>query len=96
MPSRFDYVKYDVDAVLMQDSFKSKVAEIEKNIGALGINSIMRAKADQVDAINSLSRSKAMALTKLEEFYMWVGKAVRDDQIVRNGSAPLQEERKNG
>lgn len=41
-------------------------------------------------------RAKAIAITKLEEVYMWMGKAIRDDQIARNGSAPLQEERKNG
>ncbi len=41
-------------------------------------------------------RSQAVALTKLEECYMWVGKALRDEQIARNGSTPLQEERKNG
>lgn len=40
-------------------------------------------------------RGKALALTKLEEAYMWAGKAIRDDQIVRNGSAPLQEHRNN-
>jgi hypothetical protein len=33
-------------------------------------------------------RAKSLANTKLEEFYMWVGKAIRDDQIARNGSAP--------
>lgn len=43
-----------------------------------------------------LGRAKALALTKLEESYMWVGKALRDDQVVRNGTAPLMEERKNG
>lgn len=37
-----------------------------------------------------------MAITKLEEFYMWVGKAIRDEQLLRNGSAELQEERKDG
>ena len=41
-------------------------------------------------------RSKALALTKLEECYMWIGKAVRDDQIVRSGPAALQEDRKDG
>lgn len=40
-------------------------------------------------------RAKALALTKLEEVYMWIGKALRDDQIQRNGTAPLQEERKD-
>jgi len=41
-------------------------------------------------------RAKALAITKLEEVYMWIGKAIRDDQIKRNGSAELQEERKDG
>lgn len=49
------------------------------------------------EAINNLpdSRAKSLALTKLEEVYMWIGKAIRDDQIARNGSAPLQEQRNN-
>ncbi|MFN3453459.1 MAG: hypothetical protein ACK41T_00765 [Pseudobdellovibrio sp.] len=47
--------------------------------------------------INGLKspRARASALTKLEECYMWIGKAIRDDQIERNGSAELQEERTN-
>lgn len=37
-------------------------------------------------AINTLAdgRSKSLALTSLEEAYMWVGKAIRDEQIARN------------
>lgn len=41
-------------------------------------------------------RAKALCVTKLEESYMWAGKSLRDGQVKRNGSAPLQEERKNG
>lgn len=41
-------------------------------------------------------RAKSLALTALEESYMWIGKAIRDEQIARNGSAPLQEGRSNG
>jgi len=41
-------------------------------------------------------RAKSLVLTKLEEAYMWIGKAIRDDQVARNGSAQLQEERKDG
>ena len=41
-------------------------------------------------------RAKSLILTKLEEAYMWIGKAIRDDQIARNGSAGEQPERKNG
>lgn len=47
-----------------------------------------------IETLNS-PRAKYLALAKLEETYMWIGKAIRDDQIVRNGSAPLQEERTN-
>lgn len=47
-----------------------------------------------IDSLKS-PRAKALALTKLEECYMWIGKAIRDDQIARNGSAELQEERTN-
>ena len=40
-------------------------------------------------------RAKALVLTKLEEAYMWIGKAVRDEQVVKRG-AELQESRSNG
>lgn len=78
--SRFDYVKYDEKALKDQKYFKDHF-----EITELAVNA------------NLVSpRAKALVLTKLEEAYMWVGKAIRDDQIERNGSAPLQEERKNG
>lgn len=35
------------------------------------------------------------AIYNLEVTYMWCGKAIRDLQIKRNGSAPLQESRTN-
>lgn len=38
-------------------------------------------------------RARSLAFTALEEAYMWMGKAIRDDQIARNGKAELQEER---
>lgn len=44
------------------------------------------------DGISS-PRWKEAFLMKLEEAYMCVGKGIRDDQIARNGSAPLQEGR---
>ena len=40
-------------------------------------------------------RAKSIALTNLEQAYMWCGKAIRDDQIARNGTAELQEGRGN-
>lgn len=34
-------------------------------------------------------------LIAIEESYMWTGKDIRDNQIERNGSAPMQDERTN-
>ena len=51
--------------------------------------------SEMLDALPD-GRNKSLCLTKLEECYMWLGKAIRDDQIARNGSAELQEERKDG
>jgi len=47
------------------------------------------------NTINELGHSRytALALNALEECYMWIGKSIRDDQIIRNGKAQLQEER---
>lgn len=78
--SRFDYVRYDDLAVQIQDQSKAMVSELE----------------DYINSSVGSPRAKALAITKLEECYMWIGKAIRDDQISRNGSAPLQEERKDG
>ncbi len=39
-------------------------------------------------------RAQSLALTKLEEVYMWIGKAIRDEQVL-NRTAELQEERTN-
>lgn len=78
--NRFDYVRYDDISIQVQDRVKT---------AATLLSSIIE---------NELTdgRAKALALTKLEECYMWVGKAVRDEQISRRGSAPAQEERKDG
>ena len=40
-------------------------------------------------------RPQSLALTKLEECYMWIGKAIRDDQIKRVGECEHQEKRGN-
>ncbi len=44
----------------------------------------------------SIGRPHALALTKLEECYMWIGKLIRDQQLAGDGDHKLQEERKNG
>lgn len=35
------------------------------------------------------SREKSMAITKLEETFMWIGKAIRSDLIKRTAAANL-------
>lgn len=80
--SRFDYVAYDQDAQARQAAAKRLATDLETFIN----ENLTTAAA---------GRAKALALTKLEEVYMWIGKGIRDDQIARNGSAPLQEERGN-
>lgn len=77
MSGRFDYVRYDETAKSDQEYFKEKVENLETMV------------VEMLDC----PRAKALALTKLEEFYMWVGKAIRDDQIKRGGDATHIAER---
>jgi hypothetical protein len=79
MSGRFDYVKYDGIAGTTQASAKELCESLEK----------------YVEAALLPGRAKALALTSIEECYMWIGKAVRDEQIKRNGSAEPQEKRSN-
>ena len=79
MTNRFDYVKYDEIAATQQ----------------LGAKNLFTGLDEYVEQQLKGGRSKSLVLTKLEEAYMWIGKAIRDDQIARNGSAPLQESRGN-
>lgn len=78
--SRFDYVAYDAQATADQANMKVQVTNLEH----------------EIEMTIKCPRSKALVLTKLEEVYMWIGKGIRNDQIARNGSAPLQEGRNNG
>lgn len=78
--SRFDYVKYDDNSDLLQEYFKSGVIVLESPI----------------EIYLKSPCAKALAITKLEECYMWLGKAIRDDQIARNGTSEPQEHRKDG
>lgn len=68
---RFDFVPYDDDAAALQGAFKAKFTEVEMAI----------------EKNLAPGRSKALVLTKLEEAYMWIGKALRDDQLARDGAA---------
>ena len=85
--SRFDYVQYDDKAQALQSVFKAKMSDLEALVDMISRTS---------EHPKASGRASALAITKLEEAYMWIGKAIRDDLIARTGSAPLQEERKNG
>jgi hypothetical protein len=90
---RFDYVKYDEDAVEDSARFKNQCENLELDIGLIGHSIDLDGKAQ-------IARYRALALTALEEVFMWIGKALREDQIKRNVrdgvKTPLQEERKDG
>lgn len=63
--SRFDSIKFDIRAREYLADFKSLITALE----------------DYIESNLTSPRAKALALTKLEEVYMWIGKAIRDDQI---------------
>lgn len=77
--SRFDYVKYDDKAFVDQAMLKGMFEGLEA----------------EIDSTLPDGRAKSLAMTKLEEAYMWCGKAIRDYQIARHGAAELQEGRNN-
>lgn len=80
--NRFDYVKYDEEAAFKQAIIKDAFSLL----------------AELLEKQLGPGRATSLALTKLEESYMWVGKQIRDEQVAKSGenSAPLQEERKDG
>jgi hypothetical protein len=61
---------------------------------AQGQQAFFKSKFQELDqCVESLEpgRAKSLALTKLEEAYMWVGKALRDEQIKRSSSVEIQK-----
>lgn len=76
---RFDYVKFDEDTAKKLGDFKDRFTGMERCVN--------ENLAD--------GRAKSLVMTKLEEAYMWVGKALRDEQIARGGDATDQPQRSN-
>lgn len=74
---RFDYVRYDGKAQAHQVAFKRHVELLEAEIEERLVS----------------PKKKELALEHLELVYMCIGKALRDDQVARNGSANLCEQR---
>lgn len=87
MQGRFDYVRYDEKATAAQTKFKEKVQELEALLDA--------ELPTPPGGREPYGRAKALAVTKLEEVYMWIGKAIRDEQVAKRG-AELEEGRVNG
>lgn len=68
MSKRFSYVKYDKIAIAKQEELKELFESIE----------------EFCQKNLPATRESALIMTALEEAYMWTGKAIRDDQIIRN------------
>jgi hypothetical protein len=59
----------------------------EQSIAAQeGFKAMHNELATHIEAMGP-GRAQAVALTKLEECYMWVGKALRDMQVMRSAPA---------
>lgn len=80
MTTAFDYVEYDQESEATQILFKRRFVDLHKDI----------------ETYLKQGRARSLVLTKLEEAYMWVGKSIRDEQILRNPHTELQEQRNNG
>lgn len=78
MAGRFDYVKYDAQTAAKQEECKQFVEQLET----------------WADLNLADGRAKALFLTKLEETYMWAGKALRDEQVQRGSQVEHVPERK--
>lgn len=89
MSKRFDYVKYDEAAIAKQADFKASFKMLEMKIENIGHELPFDLKPIFV------GRAKSLALTALEECYMWIGKGLRDEQLYRNSQTHLQEEKTN-
>jgi hypothetical protein len=71
------------DYVKYDEAAQAKQAEFKSAFEALDAT---------VDRLAN-GRAKSLAITKLEEAYMWIGKAIRDEQIARGGDSADRPER---
>lgn len=77
---RFNYVKYDEKSVQQQEKAKELCEALEAHIDSLRGDSEWYRPLDN-------------ALTALEETYMWIGKAIRDNQVARGSQVEHIAER---
>jgi hypothetical protein len=93
---RFDFVKYDEAALEQQIDFKVNAEHLEIKVESIGNEFRGRAQVNNVEHFHSMNRNKARAMSALEDFYTYCGKAIRDEQLLRNANTEKQEERTNG
>lgn len=97
VPSKYDYVKYDDVAVGQQEAFKHSVEKLDNllvtTFGQIPEDSVDIPMLDGSTVKSALTQNFKDAVHYLEIAYMKIGKAIRDQQILRNGAAELQEER---
>jgi hypothetical protein len=77
---------------------ESRFAYVKYDARSVELQNRIKAIFEQVEeAANVLppGRAKSLFLTSLEEAYMWIGKAIRDDQLQKRGGDE-QPERKDG
>ena len=77
MSKTFSYVKYDQESVAIQEVLKAMFESIEGYC------------RDNLKP----GRASSLVYTKLEEAYMWTGKAIRDQQIARDSQPEHVAER---
>jgi hypothetical protein len=77
---RFDYIQYNPATLSKQLKLKAGFIELET----------------MINQNISSERARVNALEALENSYMWIGKGLRDDQILSTGEVPLQEQRQVG
>ena len=82
MAGRFNYVKYSEKSIEHQEKAKKLCEELEAHIESLKVTS-------------DGSRPISLALTALEETYMWIGKAIRDNQVAGGVNVEHVAERSN-
>lgn len=80
-----------------RDEERAGARDDERENGRPGEEETEGLRAEDPQGERFLSDEEVEALSERPEFWqavvMWVGKQVRDDQIARNGAAPLQEQR---
>lgn len=67
MGNRFDYIEWDQESKKKADSAKELMLTVEQFV----TNHLMD------------GRAKSIVLTGLEEVHMWMGKAIRDEQLFK-------------